>query len=132
MFSGMSIGMYYTTPMIAIFYFFSTQHQINITYYMFVYYFTGNMLFGLVVYCAFVAVVDRPIHALLNLEGDVREANRSTDYKLDSYLENFKPYDQYGGNNGFGRDNTDVSNGMQQRGTSKTGGLATIGEHKDD
>jgi len=65
---------------------------------MFVYYFTGNMIFGLVLYCAIVAAVDRPIHALLNLTGDVKEAERNTDYKLDKYLQNFKPYDppQYG------------------------------------
>jgi len=50
---------------------------------MFVYYFTGNMIFGLVLYCAIVAAVDRPIHALLNLTGDVKEAERNTDYKLD-------------------------------------------------
>jgi hypothetical protein len=86
MFSAMSVGLYYTTPMIAIFYFMSTQHQINITYYMFVYYFTGNMIFGLVVVIFVVAAIDRPIHALINLKGDVEEAERSTDYKLEQYL----------------------------------------------
>jgi len=46
-FSHMSTGLYYTVPMVSLFYFMSTQHQIAVTYYMFIYYFAGNFLFGI-------------------------------------------------------------------------------------
>lgn len=34
---------------------------------MFVYYFTGNMVFGIAIYELVVVAIDRPIHAFLNL-----------------------------------------------------------------
>lgn len=70
----MSIGMYYTVPVIAIFYFLSTQHQISVTYYMFFYYFAGNFVFGFALYIPVVMFIDRPIYAYLNLERDVADA----------------------------------------------------------
>jgi hypothetical protein len=50
MLSHLSAGIFYTAPMVAIYYFLATQHQITVTYYMFVYYFVGNFLFGTMVY----------------------------------------------------------------------------------
>ena len=90
MMSAMSIGMYYTSPMIAIYYFMSTQHQINVTYYMFVYYFTGNFIFGFMMYNLLVMSIDRPIVALTNLRKDIKDAEENPDYRLDTYLENFR------------------------------------------
>ena len=46
----MAPGLQYTTAIIAIYYFMATQHQIQVTYYMFVYYFTGNIVFGVALY----------------------------------------------------------------------------------
>ena len=95
MLAQMSIGMYYCVPMVALFYFMSTQHQIHVTYYMFVYYFTGNVIFGLVLYMFIVIPVDRPILAMLNLKRDVKDAERNQDYKLEQYLENFRASDLF-------------------------------------
>lgn len=64
---------------------------------MFVYYFTGNMVFGIAIYELVVVAIDRPIHAFLNLQGDVEEAERNKDYRLEDYLENFKPNDVFDG-----------------------------------
>jgi hypothetical protein len=89
--SHISIGMYYCSPMIALFYFMSTQHQIHMTYYMFIYFFAGNFMFGTTAYIPLVMFIDRPIYALLNLKKDVRDARHSQYYKLSDYLENFKP-----------------------------------------
>jgi len=86
----MSIGMYYTVPMVAIFYFLSTQHQISVTYYMFLYYFAGNLVFGLAIYIPVALFIDRPIYAYLNLERDTKDAVDHEDYKLKEYLDNFK------------------------------------------
>jgi len=98
----MAVGMYYAAPMVALFYFMSTQHQINVSYYMFIYYFTGNMIFGVSIYEVMGLSVDRPIHALLNLKGDVEEAERNQDYKLASYMENFRASELFDGVPGAG------------------------------
>jgi hypothetical protein len=63
--------MYYCVPIIAIFYFMSTQHQITVTYYMFIYYFTGNIVFGVVLNHVVILMVDKPIYALMSLKDDV-------------------------------------------------------------
>jgi hypothetical protein len=93
MLSNLTIGMQYTVPMIAIFYFISSQHQINISYYMFVYYFTGNVIFGMTIFMSVCNIVDRPIYALINLKGDVKDAENSVDYNIKEYVENFKSID---------------------------------------
>lgn len=90
MLSQMSIGMYYTVPLISIFYNMSTQHQIHVTYYMFVYYFAGNFIFGFLLYAALVLTVDRPIHSALNVAKDREDALKSPDYNLYEYLERFR------------------------------------------
>jgi len=74
MLCALSIGMYYSVPMVALFYYMSAQHQISVTYYMFVYYFTGNVLFGLLITVIIAMPSDRPIVALLNLKRDARDA----------------------------------------------------------
>ena len=98
----MAVGMYYAAPMVALFYFLSTQHQINVTYYMFVYYFTGNMILGVSIYEVMGLAIDRPIHAIINLRGDVEEAERNQDYKLEQYLENFRSSELFDGVPGAG------------------------------
>lgn len=75
--------------MVALFYFMSTQHQIQVTYYMFLYYFTGNLVFGVVVYMVLLPT-DRPVYAFRHLQRDLRDAQMSRFYKLQEYLENFK------------------------------------------
>lgn len=87
----MTIGMYYTVPTIAIFYYLGTQHQINVNYYMFVYYLSGNFVFGFILYIPICMFIDRPIYAHLNLRRDVKDAERHEDYKLVDYLDNFRP-----------------------------------------
>ena len=72
--------------MIAIFYFVSTQHQITVTYYMFIYYYTGNVIFSLILQATIVLMVDRPIYAIINMKTDIEEAENSKDYKLDDQL----------------------------------------------
>lgn len=57
---------------------------------MFVYYFTGNFLFGFTLYFVFVLPVDRPIQAFINLKEDIRDAKQSKYYKIQDYLENFR------------------------------------------
>lgn len=91
MLSGMAVGMYYAAPMVAVYFFFSTQHQIAFGYYMFIYYFTGNLIYGVSVYEMIGLAIDRPCHALYNLYSDVEEAENNPDYKLETYLLNFKP-----------------------------------------
>lgn len=63
--------------MIAIFYFMSTQHQIHVTYYMFLYYFCGNFMFGMIMYQVVALMVDRPIYAMLNLKKDIKDTKYS-------------------------------------------------------
>ena len=63
--------MQYTIPLIAMFYFMSSQHQIQFNYYMFVYYFAGNFVFGMVVYMFVGLPVDRPLYAMLHLKQDI-------------------------------------------------------------
>ena len=60
---------------------------------MFVYYFTGNVIFGALLYMAACNIVDRPIYALINLKDDVRDAMNSVDYNIKEYIENFKSID---------------------------------------
>lgn len=111
----MAVGMYYAAPMVALFYFMSTQHQINVTYYMFVYYFTGNMIFGVSIYECIGLAIDRPIHAILNLKGDVEEAERNQDYKLEQYLENFRASELFDGVPGAGdASRADASSGASR------------------
>jgi len=75
--SHVSIGLYYTAPLVAIYYFMATQHQIYITYYMFVYYFSGNFMFGCIAYVPICLLIDRPILALINLQKDIKDARHS-------------------------------------------------------
>lgn len=91
MLAHQSLGMYYAVPIIAIFYFLGTQHQISVTYYMFVYYFAGNIIFGFVLFIPTAMFVDRPIYAMLNLKRDIKDAERHKDYNLMDYLDNFRP-----------------------------------------
>ena len=88
--SSISIGMYYCVPFIAIFYFMSTQHQITVTYYMFIYYFTGNIVFATVLNHVIVLQVDKPIYAMLSLNQDIEDAETNKDYILSKYLQVFK------------------------------------------
>jgi len=87
--SNASIGLYYTVPMAALFYNISTQHQISVNYYMFVYYFTGNLVFGVALFIPLGLFVDKPIQAALNLEKDIEDAMGSYFYKMEDYLANF-------------------------------------------
>lgn len=87
--SNLSIGMYYTVPMVALFYNFSTQHSINVNYYMFLYYFTGNLVFGIVLFIPLCLFVDKPIQSWLNLKEDVEDALHSKYYQIDEYLQIF-------------------------------------------
>lgn len=87
----MTIGMYYFVPVVAIFYYLGTQHQISVTYYMFVYYFSGNLIFGVALFQTVAMLVDRPIYAAINLTRDVADAEKHEDYKLVEYLDNFRP-----------------------------------------
>lgn len=88
--SSASIGLYYCAPMVALFYFMTTQHQVHVTYYMFVYYFCGNFMFGAMVYIPVCMFVDKPLQAMLNLKQDIKDANRSQYYKIHEYMDNFR------------------------------------------
>jgi hypothetical protein len=85
-----ALGLYYTSPIVALFYYMTSQHQITVTYYMFVYYFSGNFIFGLMLNMTIVHWVDRPIYALINLKKDIKDAEESIQYRLDMYLYLFK------------------------------------------
>lgn len=76
-------------PIVGIYYFFATQHQIQVTYYMFLYYFTGNLVFGLALYIVMMTY-DKPILAYMNLERDIKDAECSRFYSIYEYMENFK------------------------------------------
>lgn len=89
MLSQCTCGLMYSTPIVALFYFFATQHQIQVTYYMFLYYFTGNLVFGLALYIIMMAW-DKPIQAYINLPRDIKDAEMSRFYSLYEYMENFK------------------------------------------
>ena len=82
--------MYYIVPFIAIFYFMTTQHQITVTYYMFVYYFTGNIVFGIIMNHLVLMQIDKPINAFLSLKKDVEDAEKNPDYQLSRYLQIFR------------------------------------------
>mmetsp|Transcript_22992 Transcript_22992/g.35518 ORF Transcript_22992/g.35518 Transcript_22992/m.35518 type:complete len:343 (+) Transcript_22992:1532-2560(+) len=88
--SAAAIELYYMAPFITVFYFMATQHQITVTYYMFVYYFTGNFIFGMALTMFVANPIDRPIISLINLKRDIRDAERSQYYKITDYVENFK------------------------------------------
>ena len=85
-----ALGMYYATPIISLFYFMTSQHQVTVTYYMFVYYFAGNLVFGLLINFTLVHWVDRPIYAAINLKDDVRDAEENKYYRINKYLSLFK------------------------------------------
>jgi hypothetical protein len=89
MLSNMAVGMYYASPMVAVYFFFSTQHQIAVGYYIFIYYTWGNLIYGVSVYEMLGLAIDRPLHALLNLQYDVEQAENHKDYKLETYLKIF-------------------------------------------
>ena len=89
MLSNMAVGMYYASPMVAVYFFFSTQHQIAVGYYLFIYYTWGNLIYGVSVYEMLGLAIDRPLHALLNLEYDVEQAENHKDYNLETYLKIF-------------------------------------------
>ena len=44
---------------------------------MFVYYFTGNIIFGATLYNLIIMVVDRPFYSIKNLRRDIRDAKQS-------------------------------------------------------
>lgn len=50
---------------------------------MFIYYYTGNIIFSMVLQATLVLMVDRPIYAMINMKTDINEAYSSKDYKLD-------------------------------------------------
>lgn len=56
---------------------------------MFVYYFTGNIVFGVALY-QILMPADRPIQGYLNLARDIRDAEMNRFYSLFDYLDNFK------------------------------------------
>jgi hypothetical protein len=91
MLSQMSLGLINTIPMVAIFYFFATQHPISVDYYLFIYYYTANIVFGMSVYSVLVMPIDTPILSLINLKRDLHDAQDSLFYRLNDYLQNFKP-----------------------------------------
>jgi hypothetical protein len=91
MMARMSLGMYYAVPMVALFYFMSTQHQVAVTYYMFVYYFTGNIIFGMIISAVVLLAVDTPIQSALNFKEDVRDAIESNEYEIERYIDLFDP-----------------------------------------
>jgi hypothetical protein len=88
-FSHSSLGLYYSSPIISLFYFMTSQHQINVSYYMFVYYFAGNFVFGLVLNLTVIHWIDRPIYAMINLRDDIKDAEMSKLYRLRKYTELF-------------------------------------------
>jgi hypothetical protein len=53
---------------------------------MFIYYYTGNVIFSLILQATIVLMVDRPIYAIINMKTDIEEAENSKDYKLDDQL----------------------------------------------
>lgn len=82
--------MYYCVPIVAIYFYLGTQHQINVNYYMFAYYLSGNLFFGFCIYIPICLFIDRPIYAWLNLDRDIKDAESHDDYKLVDYLDNFR------------------------------------------
>lgn len=60
---------------------------------MFVYYFSGNLVFGLLLNMTIIHWVDRPIYAMINLKDDVRDAEESKYYRINKYLTLFKGQD---------------------------------------
>jgi hypothetical protein len=53
---------------------------------MFVYYFSGNLVFGLLLNLTLIHWIDRPIYAMINLKNDVRDAEESKYYRINKYL----------------------------------------------
>lgn len=62
---------------------------------MFVYYFSGNFIFGLLLNLTIVHWIDRPIYALYNLKKDIKDAEESREYRLNKYLTLFKGIDVF-------------------------------------
>jgi hypothetical protein len=57
---------------------------------MFVYYFSGNFVFGLVLNLTLFHWIDRPINAMINLKEDLRDAETSKYYRIYKYLDLFR------------------------------------------
>jgi hypothetical protein len=57
---------------------------------MFVYYYVGNFIFGLVVYLLVALPADRPIYLLQNLQKDLEDAKNNKLYNLEKYIRNFQ------------------------------------------
>jgi hypothetical protein len=81
-----SLSMYYIVPFIAIFYFMTTQHQITVTYSMFVYPYRGIASFGIILNHIVLMQIDKPIYAFLSLKKDVEDEEGNRDYQLQRYL----------------------------------------------
>ena len=102
--------MYYSAPIISIFYFMTSQHQVTVTYYMFVYYFSGNLVFGLLLNLTLIHWIDRPIYALINLKNDVRDAEESKYYRINKYLSLFMGQNNMSGQERMSQVSQEVSN----------------------
>lgn len=92
MMSQLAPGLMYTYPMIAIFYFMSSEHQIQFDYYMMVYYFSGNFIFGMVIYTMVLINADRPIYSMKALKWDISDAEDNELYRLEVYIESFRAF----------------------------------------
>ena len=62
---------------------------------MFVYYFSGNFIFGFILNMTLVHWIDRPIYAAINLKRDVEDAEESLNYRIDKYLRLFKGVQEF-------------------------------------
>lgn len=92
MMAQLAPGLCYSYPMVALFYFLSSEHQIQFDYYMMVYYFSGNFIFGMVIYTMVLLHSDRPIYALKALKWDLSDAEDNELYRLDVYIESFRAF----------------------------------------
>lgn len=77
-----STGYYYAIPMVQLFYYCHTRHSIEFSYYMEFYYFSGNIVFGTILYLAILMLFDRSLYALYGLKRDISNAERSQFYNL--------------------------------------------------
>ena len=85
-------GLMYCYPLVAIFYFLSSEHQVQFDYYMMVYYFSGNLIFGFAIYTMVLLHTDRPLAALKALKEDIEDAEANELYRLETYIENFRVF----------------------------------------
>lgn len=92
MMAQLAPGLMYSYPMVAVFYFMSSEHQVQFDYYMMVYYFSGNFIFGVVIYQFVLIHADRPLYALKALKMDIYDAENNELYRLDAYIENFRAF----------------------------------------